>query len=413
MKAGWRTAKLEDLASFRSGLWIGKKGPLRTAKVIRNTNIRRYGELSLDDIAEIQVEEKQLESRRLQFGDIVLERSGGGPKQPVGRAVCFELDADDYSFSNFTSNIRINNPKQLHFRFLHLVLNWWYESGVTEKIQSNSTGIRNLDFNAYKALPVPLPPLEEQRRIVAILDEAFEGLSRARANAEANLQSARELFESYSGAVFSEGRHGWKSYQLEALVDPDCSLSYGIVQPGDEVASGLPIVRPTDLGHRTISLNGLKRIDPARASGYARTELKGGDLLLCVRGTTGVVSMAAPELRGANVTRGIVPIRFKADIVDQRLGYFMLRSLPVQTQIRAGTYGAALMQINIRDVRKIAINVPPRQQQAILINQLERAENDFIQLEKLYSHKIRDVEQLRQSLLQKALAGELTVREFA
>ena len=80
--------------------------------------------------------------------------------------------------------------------------------------------------------------------------------------------------------------------------------------PGDGYLNGLPIVRPTDLTSKVIRLSGLKRIDPKLAGGYKRTALFGGELLLCVRGSTGVVSIASAELVGANVTRGIVPIRF-------------------------------------------------------------------------------------------------------
>jgi len=257
-------------------------------------------------------------------------------------------------------------------------------------------------------IPIPLPPLEEQQRIVAVLDEAFEGLARARAHAEANLQNARELFESYLGAIFSRHDADWINAPLQELVESDCKLSYGIVQPGDEVSGGLPIVRPTDLGERIITLDGLKRISPERANGYARTELKGTEILLCVRGSTGVVSMASEELEGANVTRGIVPVRFEPDRIDQKLGYYQFLSKPVQDQIRSGTYGAALMQINIRDLRQIKFVVPPLDQQEELVERIESVARDFDTLVENYTRKVSDMDDLRQSLLQKAFAGELT-----
>ena len=77
-------------------------------------------------------------------------------------------------------------------------------------MQSHSTGIRNLNADAYKEIAVPLPPLPEQKRIVAILDEAFAGLATATANAEKNLKNARELFESQLSRAFNEmaQRHG-------------------------------------------------------------------------------------------------------------------------------------------------------------------------------------------------------------
>jgi len=266
-------------------------------------------------------------------------------------------------------------------------------------------GISRSDVTDYE---FPLPRLEEQQQIVAVLDEAFEGLSRARALAEANLADARELFANFLGAIFAPEAHGWKTAQLDALVQADCSLSYGIVQPGDEFPAGLPIVRPTDLEGRLISLDGLKKINPELAKGYSRTTLQGTEILLCVRGSTGVVSMATEELAGANVTRGIVPVRFDAKLINQRLGYYQFLSKPVQDQIKAGTYGAALMQINIRDLRKIALAVPPLTEQDGLVDRLESVAGDFDLLIESYDRKLAQIDALRQSLLQKAFAGALT-----
>jgi len=192
---------------------------------------------------------------------------------------------------------------------------------------------------------IPVPPLPEQRRIVGILDEAFAGIATAKANAEKNLQNARALFESHLQAVFSQRGKGWVKKRLEDLADANCTLSYGIVQPGDEYFDGLPVVRPTDLTSKIIRLSRLKRIDPKLAGGYKRTALHGGELLLCVRGSTGVVSIASDELVGANVTRGIVPIRFDRSLLTPEFGFYLIRSGPVQRQIREKTYGAALMQI--------------------------------------------------------------------
>jgi len=92
---------------------------------------------------------------------------------------------------------------------------------------------------------------------------------------------------------------------------------------------------------------GLKLIDPKLAQSYKRTTLRGGELLLCVRGNTGVISIATDELIGGNVTRGIVPISFNPNILQSDFGYYQFTSGFVMKQIKEKTYGAALMQINI------------------------------------------------------------------
>jgi len=168
-KEGWPTKKLGEICSFQNGLWKGKKPPFRVVKVLRNTNFLNSGYLDLTNVAEIKVEERQLTSRLLQKGDLILERSGGGPTQPVGRVVYFDTDGE-YSFSNFTTRIRVNEQKQINPVYLWRYLNYLYISGQTEKLQKQTTGIRNLIFSEYKSLQIPLPPLSEQKQIVAYLD---------------------------------------------------------------------------------------------------------------------------------------------------------------------------------------------------------------------------------------------------
>jgi type I restriction enzyme S subunit len=267
--------------------------------------------------------------------------------------------------------------------------------------------VPKLNQGSLREIPIPVPPLPEQRRIVAVLDEAFAGLATAQAHAEKNLQNARELFDSYLEAVFAQRGEGWAEKTMEEVAASDCSLSYGIVQPGDEVVDGLPVVRPTDLTHTTIKLDGLKRIDPKCAESYQRTMLQGGELLLCVRGSTGVISKAASELKGANVTRGIVPIRLNPKLLCQDFGFHLLRAEPVQTQIKAKTYGAALMQINIGDLRKIAVAFPPLNEQRAIATQLDTLAAETQRLTRIYEQKQAALAELKKSLLHQAFSGDL------
>lgn len=113
MKAGWQVAPLGELTQFINGLWKGEEPPFVHVGVIRNTNFTKDGALDDSDIAYLDVEAKKFAKRRLQFGDLILEKSGGGPKQPVGRVVFFDKTEGDFSFSNFTAAIRISDPTAL------------------------------------------------------------------------------------------------------------------------------------------------------------------------------------------------------------------------------------------------------------------------------------------------------------
>lgn len=153
---------------------------------------------------------------------------------------------------------------------------------------------------------------------------------------------------------------GWDVYTLKELVVPSCPISYGIVQPGDDIEEGgVPIVRPVDLDetHR-VTAKGLKRTTKEISDAYKRTILEGNELLLCVRGTTGLVGLATDELKGCNVTRGITPLSFneKADRV------FMLCTFlsdGIQEFISDNTIGSALRGINMAVIREMKIPTPP------------------------------------------------------
>jgi type I restriction enzyme, S subunit len=203
MKNQLKTQALADSCQFTNGLWKGEKPPFVHVGVIRNTNFTKEGTLDDTDIAYLDVEERKFEKRQLQFGDIILEKSGGGPKQPVGRVALFDKREGAFSFSNFTAALRVRNPNELDFRFLHKFLHWSYLSGVTEGMQSHSTGIRNLDFDAYKAIKITFPSLLEQRRIVGLLDEAFADIAIAKANTESKLEALSALKRSLLHHAFT------------------------------------------------------------------------------------------------------------------------------------------------------------------------------------------------------------------
>jgi type I restriction enzyme S subunit len=158
---------------------------------------------------------------------------------------------------------------------------------------------------------------------------------------------------------------------------------------------------------KVIYLDGLKRIDPKLADSYKRTTLVGGELLLCVRGSTGMLSIAAPELAGGNVTRGIVPIRFDPALMTLDFGFYLMNSDVVQEQIREKTYGTALMQINIRDLRSISFSIPPLKKQEAIATALHELSEETQRLESLYQQKLAALDELKKSLLHQAFSGAL------
>lgn len=163
---------LNDESHFQliGGLWKGERAPLKLAKVLRATNFGGDGLLHFDDVVELEVEERHFSERRLAHGDIVVERSGGGPKQPVGRVALF-VPPDDrpYFSSNFTTTLRVRDRDTFDPDYVALYLHALYLDGATETLQRATTGIRNLDWREYLRLEIPVRRLDEQKKLSQLI----------------------------------------------------------------------------------------------------------------------------------------------------------------------------------------------------------------------------------------------------
>lgn len=260
--------------------------------------------------------------------------------------------------------------------------------------------VKHLSSKQVGNIMMPVPSLDEQQRIVERLDSAFENIDKLKANAEKQLSEARILFQK-SLAKAMKPKEGWEERLLSEIVHPNCSLSYGIVQPGDHVENGIPVVRPVDFNNQLyVKMDGLKRTKPEIADAYQRTILKGGEILLCVRGTTGTMGIASDELIGCNVTRGIVPIYFDVEVCTKFV-YYELLSPSLQDEIAHKTTGAALKQINIKDLRNLHMSIPPLAEQQRIIERLDSLSENVRKYEEIQRQIISECDALKQALLRK------------
>lgn len=397
--------KLKEICEFGNGLWTGKKPPFIKVAVIRNTNFTKDCQLDYSDVVFLDVEQSQFQKRKLQFGDIILEKSGGGPKQPVGRVVIFDKTKEDFSFSNFTSAIRIKNSNEVDFNYLHKYLYFEYISGATETMQSHSTGIRNLKFDEYKEINVPLPPLPEQRRIVSILDEAFSAIARAKANAEQNLRNAKELFESYLEGVFEEKVHGNKFESLENLCEliVDCEHKTAPIQE-----TGYPSIRTPNIGKGDLILDNVNRVSHETYLKWTkRAKPQPGDLILAREATAGNIAII-PENLDVCLGQRTVLIRPRKDKFISKYLVYLILSKDVQQILLSHSTGATVEHVNMKDIRAFKIyNLSPMKEQQEIVNLLDTLKAQTQKLESIYRKKLADLEELRKSILQKAFAGEL------
>lgn len=268
-----RSAVLADLLDFSdSGVW-GADDPETGISVLRSTNFRSDGTLSFVNLAYRAVDPAKRASKKLAPGDLLLEKSGGGPAQPVGRVALFVGDSQPHAFGNFIARLR---PKSAVLsEYLWYYLRYFHAQGKTSYFQKQTTGIRNLEFRRYLSIQVPLCPVEEQRRIVDLLARA-EGIVRLRREAQ---QKAAQLIPAIFIDLFGDPASNSKGWSLTTLGELLASVDYGSSTKASSTGAGLPIIRMGNVtAEGSLDLEDLKFVE-LNSNDVDRFRLRTGDLL--------------------------------------------------------------------------------------------------------------------------------------
>lgn len=207
MKAGWSTKPLGDACDWQRGLTYSKTDEADVSDniVLRATNIDLA--TNLLDLGELKyINEKVIvpDSKKVKVGSLII-CTASGSKSHLGKVAYIDNDYG-YAFGGFMGML---TPKhELNSKFLfHLMTSPAYKDFIAAL--SDGANINNLKFDDLRQFVIPVPPLPVQQRIVTLLDEAFEGIATAKANAEKNLQNARSIFESHLQSVFAGGGENW------------------------------------------------------------------------------------------------------------------------------------------------------------------------------------------------------------
>ncbi len=173
---GWCVVTLKDLCENINGLWKGKKEPFVNVGVIRNANFTKDFKLDYSNIEYIDVEQRTFAKRHLENGDLIVEKSGGSDNNPVGRTILYEGKSGVFSFSNFTMALRTRNNDIVLSKFLYYYILAKYQKGDMRLMQTQTTGLRNLILDKFLSMPIHLPPLSEQKRIIDRIETIFTSL---------------------------------------------------------------------------------------------------------------------------------------------------------------------------------------------------------------------------------------------
>ena len=201
---GWQRYQIGGLlANDTPGYWGAPPSGSGDIAVLRSTNLRDNEKLDFGNIATRSFSEKKIIQKRLEPGDVLLERSGGGPNKPVGRVAYFQANGT-YSCSNFMQRLR-PNLERVGGKFLAYELSYLHASSVTFRMQQATTGIRNLNYAEYLAYQLAVPPLSEQRKIAVILSSVDDAIEKTQAVIDQTQVVKRGVMDE----LFTWGLPGW------------------------------------------------------------------------------------------------------------------------------------------------------------------------------------------------------------
>ena len=395
---GWLHAKLEDMCIIGDGNHSSKypkKSEMISAGVpfIRSTNLVD-GHISGKDILYISEEKHQeLKKGHLKTGDVLFTNRG-----EIGKVAIVDEAFDGANLNSQIAWLRCRNALLPKYLFFFLQSDQMLRHFSLAK---SGAALQQFTIRMIKDVVVSYPPPPEQKRIVGILDEAFEGIDRAIANAEKNLANSRELFESYLNAIFTQKGDGWVEKKLEDI----CSITSKLVDPRQPEFLDLPHVGAGNM----ISLNGeLIEVKTAREE-----ELKSGKfifdetMVLYSKIRPYLMKACRPEFSGL-CSADVYPLLPNDGQLNRDFLFHLLMSRNFTNYAIAGSDRAGMPKVNRDHLFRYSTWIPSFSEQINLAQKIDEIASETQRLETIYRKKIAALNELKQSILQKAFTGELT-----
>lgn len=275
---------------------------------------------------------------------------------------------------------------------------------VLLSLVSRGATVHRLITDQIRAVEVPLPPLPEQRRIVAILDEAFEGIATAKAKAKKNLQNARELFEAHLQAVFTQHDD---SHELRQLADVCEEITVGHVgsMAAQYKETGVPFLRSQNIRPFRIALDNLVFIDERFHRSLAKSILRPGDVAIVRTGYPGTAAVIPESLPECNCSDLV--IARPGESIDAHYLALFFNSEHGKGLVAGRLVGAAQKHFNVGAAKQVSISLPTVTEQRRVVARLNTFRAETQRLESVYTRKLAALDELRKSLLHQAFSGQL------
>jgi len=389
------------LTSHKQGFYKPGKQKDGNVHFVRISDINNSFYLDADSTPMISADKSDIERFAIKKDDFLFARTGG-----AGRFCLIEEDLNGI-FASYLIRFRFNNQNDSNF------LRYFFMSDSFQKeLKSKIHGGVNQNVHAenIKDCTVPEIELPQQKQIVTILDKAFAAIDTAKANAEQNLQNAKELFESYLQNVFENKGDDWEEKTLGQVTS---KIGSGATPRGGKASykeEGISLIRSMNVHDFYFKKKNLAFIDDEQAKALSNVTLQEKDVLLNITGASiARCCMIPKEYIPARVNQHVSIIRAKKEIINPVFLASLLTSKYFKDQIlEIGEQGATRQAITKVQLENFNISYPKEiEEQEKVIKNINSIKAETKKLEAIYTQKLADLDELRKSVLQKAFKGEL------
>lgn len=457
----WKTAVLADLVEDTvGGLWGSPpdsgKSDETDVLVVRGADFRNWSDRRALDAAPRRIPFRSLERRQLEAGDLVLEVSGGGPAQPVGRVLVVDAKAVDESLtplicSNFCRKLRLKSGVDPFF--VKRQLDWLYHSGHTDRFQTSTTNIRNLQVDDFvRGTDIVLPGQVLQSRLTELLDSVDLHI----ASGVTHLDTARRAIERFRQAALGAACSGrltadWRETHAEPTADdllhelrstegkrfhqesstatpldfPDTwriatgAEAFTFVTSGSRgwakyySDDGPSFIRVGNLDRHRLDLDlvVVQAVTPPSSAESKRTRVQSGDLLISITAEVGMVGVVPDDLGESYVNQHVAIARPHSQLNPRFLAAFVAAPSHGEAQLDSLQRGATKAGLGLNDIRALRIPLPPSEEQIEIAQRIDRLMSLANDLDSRIDAASDRINQTSQAVLSKAFRGELSADE--
>lgn len=269
--------------------------------------------------------------------------------------------------------------------------------------------IPHIYFKDYKSEPFPVVALNDQKEIVEILDQAFESIEKAKANIEKNIQNAKELFQSKLNHIFSQTGDDWNQVSIESLCNKTKNINWK-----ENTDREFDYIDLSSVSRTSLTVTETKKIDSKNAPSRAKKIVKENDIIF---GTTRPTLKRATKINekynNQICSTGFVVLSPK-DPKDSEWIFYFLLSNKFMKRMESLQRGASYPAVSDNDVKKSILSIPSKESiKTQMIENLDALDNHIQSVLLAYNEELKNLEELKKSILQKAFSGELTNKNKA